>query len=301
MFVYIPCMSSLRPVRVASCLLTAAALVGCGGGAPAPKARAAPPPEAARAQPAPRASTAEPVLKEPPTVQESPGFREALAALRPAGTEAAAKALSSAPASAEPYALAALAYAGTNAPGMTLIWGMTYQAMGGGASDVALAKALAQVLHERIQAGRAENGRDVSFSVRLAPGQMPTRQNADGSVEAPLIHVFETLFGPAVVGFRPPWTIEQFYDAISSWAGMVSTHGTPLDEKLELDAWLVSTAKAEHLEAFCHQLLGPAFPAEYKAYKAGNAPALKAYAKYSSASALRPQAVPMPDDLVRIK
>lgn len=260
---------------------------------PVPSTQPAPPPP-----PLPPAAPAEPAPKGP---QESPGFADTLAALRPTGTEAALTALNAAPTSAEPYAQAALAYAPTNAPGMSLLWGMSYQAMGGGKSDAALATALSKVLTERILASPAENGTDVNFNLRLAPGQMPARQNADGSIEAPLAHVFEGSFGPAVVGFRPPWTIEQFYDAISTWAGIVSAHGTPLDEKLELDAWLVATAKAGQLEAFCHQLLGPAFAAEYKAYKAGHAAELKSYQAYLKASAFRPTRALMPDDMVRLK
>ena len=50
---------------------------------------------------------------------------------------------------------------------------------------------------------------------------------------------------------------------------MISTRGTPIDDVLELNGWLVATAKAGHLEAYCHQLLGRAFPAELKAYRAG--------------------------------
>jgi hypothetical protein len=204
------------------------------------------------------------------------------------------------PADPEAYAKAALAYAATDVPGMTLLWGMGYQAMGGGPSDAAVAAAFAKVLTERIQATRDAH-EHVTFHVRLAPGQMPTRQDADGSVHAPIAHAFEALFSPAVTGFRPPWTIEQFYDVLSTWTAVVATHGTALDEKVELDGWLVTVAKAGHLEAFCHQLLGPAFPTELKAYKTGNAAALKAYRDFLKSAPLRPTHTLLPDDLVRIQ
>lgn len=224
-----------------------------------------------------------------------------MAALRPPAAEAALQGLASTPSDPEAYAKAALAYASTEVPGMALLWGVSYQAMGGGASDAAVATALSKVLTERITAKPDEHGRDVSFNLRLAPGQMPARKEADGSVHAPVAHVFETLFGPAVTDFRPPWTIEQFYDVLSKWAGIVASHGTPLDERVELDGWLVTLARAQHLEAFCYRLLGPAFPAELKAYSAKNGAEIRAYQAFMKATPLRPKQAVMPDDLVRIQ
>jgi hypothetical protein len=209
--------------------------------------------------------------------------------------------LLSAPAEPEAYAKAALAYAPTEVPGMALLWGVSYQAMGGGGSDAAVAAALSRVLTERITAKPDEHGHDVHFNLRLAPGQMPARKEADGSVRAPVAHVFETLFSPAVTDFRPPWTIEQFYDVMSRWAGIIASHGTPLDERVELNGWLVTLAKAQHLEAFCYRLLGPAFPAEQKAYAANNAADLRGYQAFVKAAPLRPKQAVMPDDLVQIQ
>lgn len=243
---------------------------------------------------------AEPEPAAKPEPVESPGFAEALPALRPTGTEPALQGLLDAPADPEAYAKAALAYAPTDVPGMTILWGLSYQAMGGGPSDAALATAFAKVLTERILA-KPDEHQQVTFNLRLAPGQMPARKEADGSVHAPIAHAFESLFSPTVTGFRPPWSIEQFYDVLSIWAGLVATHGTPLDEKVEVDGWLVLVAKAGHLEAFCYQLLGAAFPAELKAYKVGNAPALKAYRDFVKGAPLRPKHAPLPDELVRVQ
>jgi hypothetical protein len=283
-----------------SCLLCVA-LSACGS-APTPKAAPPTGPSATPPAPPPPPPEPSPSAEAPPAqVKESPGFHEAIALLRPAGTEEIVAALVAAPSSAEAYAQAAIAFSATEVPVMTLIWGMTYQAMGGGKSDAAVAKAFAKVLTERIVATPSDNGKDVNFSLRLAPGAMPVRQGPDGAVQGPFAHVFEGLFGPAVVGFRPPWTIEQYYDAISTWIGVVSTRGTPLDEKLELDKWLTAAARAEHLEAFCHQLLGPAFPAEYRAYKHGSARDLKLYAAFVKAAPFRTDHALLPDDLVRME
>jgi hypothetical protein len=112
--------------------------------------------------------------------------------------------------------------------------------------------------------------------------------------------VFKTFFSPAVTTFRPPWTIEQFYDTLSSWAGAVASHGTPLDSALELNGWLVTTALADHLEAFCYELLGPAFTPEYKAFKAKHGAELTAYRAYLKQNRLAPKHAVMPDELVKL-
>jgi hypothetical protein len=281
--------------------LAASALLLSACGAPPAKAPAASaPPASSSASRAPVAPLPAPPVAEP-QVEQSPGFADTMALLRPPGTEGALQALAAAPSDAAAHAQAALAYAPSDVPAMTLLWGLTYQAMGGGAADADVAAALSKVLAERITAAHDEQTKQVSFNLRLAPGQMPVRKAADGSVYAPLAHVFEGLFSPAVTGFRPPWTIEQFYDVLSTWVGVLATHGTALDDTLELDAWLVALAKAGHLEAFCYRLLGPAFPAELKAYKAAHGAELKAYQEFSKASALRPKRAVMPDDLIRIQ
>jgi hypothetical protein len=291
--------AALARGRILALCVSTVATLGCGS---PPVAKAPPSPSAAPAvtttsAPSPVAAEAE--AKPAPT--ESPDFDAALTSLRPAGTESALQALASAaPTNPEAYAQAAIAYAPTEVPGMTLLWGLSYQALGGGASNAAVASALAKVLNERIVAKPDEHDQ-VTFNVRLAPGKMPIRQQPDGAVQAPIAHAFEALFSPAVTGFRPPWTIEQFYDVLSTWVGVIASHGTVLDEQLELNGWLVTLAKAGHLEAFCYQLLGAAFPTELKAYKAGHAAELKAYHDVLKAAPLRPKRAPMPDDLVRIK
>jgi hypothetical protein len=233
-----------------------------------------------------------------PQVEESPGFAETMARLRPTGTETALSALAAAPTQPEPYAQAALAFAPTEAPAMSLIWGLSYHAMGGGPQDAALAEALAKVLRERVVATRDEHTHEKTFNVRLAPGQAPVRKTPDGVAHVPVAHLFEGLFSPALTSLEGAWTVEQFYDALSNWVAQLASHGSPLDARVELDAWLVATAKAGHLEAYCHTLLGPAFPAELKQFRRQNAAASKAYEAYVKASPLRPTHAVMPDDLV---
>lgn len=264
------------------------------GAAPAP----APATAAAVREPAPAA--VEPAATAPAAPVESPGFAEAMAKLRPVEAEPARAALQAKPEDAQLYAQAATAYAPTDAPVMTLIWGMMHLAMGGGASEAQVGQAFVKVLSERVVVGNDADGR-VSYNVRLAPGQMPVREHPNGSLEAPFAHAFEGMFGATLMGFQPPWSVEEVYDVLSSWTGVVATRGTPLDELLELDGWLVATAKAGHLEAYCFRLVGGAFPAELKAYKAGHAQDLKALAEYLKSAPLKPKRAVMPDDLVRLK
>jgi hypothetical protein len=243
--------------------------------------------------------SSQPTAPEPPI--DSEGFAASIAALRPAAGESAVQALAATAAEPAVYASATLAYADSEVPGMSLLWGMSYLAMGGGSEEPKLASSLAKILSERIRVNRDPMSGRVDFNVRLAPGQMPTRQHPDGAIEAPLAHVFEGLFGATLTGFRPPWSVEQYYDVLSSWAALVSAHGTPLDERLPLNAWLVAMAKAGHLEAYCFRLLGPAFPTELKAYKRGHAAQLKALDDYLKESPLSPVSAPLPDALVRIR
>jgi hypothetical protein len=299
--------------RAVRSLLTLSLVGACGGQAAAPPPKAQPasapanssvssdPVAVLAAVPAPPPGLPAQPASAPAPPSDSPGYAETMAKLRPPAAASAAQALAAAPADAQAYAQATLAYATTDVPAMTLLWGMTYQALGGGKDDAAVAAALSKVLSERILVNRVENSDRTDYTLRLAPGQMPARQEADGSVLAPVAHVFEGVFGTSVMGYRPPWTIEKFYDALSSWTGLVASQGTPLDEKLELNAWLVTTAKAGHLEAYCHQLLGPAFMAELKSYRAANASAFRAYKDYLKVSAIKPTRAVMPDDLVRVK
>jgi hypothetical protein len=277
-------------------------LTACGGAAPQKQAEPPPAPAASPAPPfAPPPTASAPPAEQPPAAPvESAGFAEAIAALRPAAALPALAALEQAPQSAKSYADAAIAYAATDAPVMTLIWGMTHQAMGGGKAEAEVAKAFTRVLTERVTVGKDDAGR-TEYRVRLAPGQMPVRQRPDGTVEAPLAHAFEGLFGTTLMSFHPPWTIEEFYDVLSSWVALVSTHGTPLDAQLELDHWLVGLAKAGHLEAFCYRLLGSSFPTEMRQYRASHAKELKALDEYSKSSAFEPSRAVLPDDLVRLK
>ncbi len=279
-------------------LVASSCFLGCAA-QPKPVQSPAPPPSAAASVEAPVPEPAEPEAPPPPV--DSAGFADAMALLRPAHAETTVQALAAAPGAREVYAQAALAYAVSDVPGMSLLWGMTYRAMGGGGDDAKVASALAKILNERIRVNREPVSGRVDFNVRLAPGQMPTRQDADGAVHAPLAHVFEGLFGATLTGFRPPWSIEQYYDVLSSWAALVSAHGTPLDEQVPLNGWLVTLAKSGHLEAYCYRLLGPAFPAELKDYQRSHAAELKAFDAYVKAEPLAPARAPLPDVLVRLK
>lgn len=280
-----------------------AGVLGCA--APVVEPKTPPVTEPARTMPAPVATpeparSAEPVRTPAPSTDSS-DFDEGLARLRPAGTEALLASLERAPLPPAAFGEAAIAYSTTDVPAMTLIWGMSYAAMAGGPLEKPVAQAMLKVLSERIVVQPDPNSERVDYNVRLAPGKMPVREHADGSIEAPLAHAFEGLFGAALIGFRPPWSVEEFYDVLSSWVGVISTRGTPIDPVLELNEYLVGLAKAGHLEAYCFRLLGSVFPAELKAYQATQAKALKSLDAYLKSTPFRPKRAALPDDLVRSK
>jgi hypothetical protein len=281
--------------------LNGAGIYGCGAAAVEPRTPRSAEPIPATAAAVVTQEPARPADPAPATPSDSPAFDEAVARLRPVAGEASLAALGQTPLEPAAFANAAIAYATTDVPAMTLIWGMSYGAMAGGALDKPLAQAFITVLNERIIVKPEPNSAQVEYNVRLAPGQMPVRQHADGSVEAPLAYAFEGLFGATLVGFRPPWSVEEFYDVLSSWVGMISTRGTPLDPVLELNEYLVGLARAGHLEAYCFRLLGSAFPAELKAYQTKQAKELKALDAYLKSTPYTPKRAVMPDDLVRLK
>lgn len=281
--------------------LSCACCLSCASAAPSAQAPETRPAASPSSEPAAASAPITPAAAPAAVPVESEGFTEAMTLLRPSVAAPSLVALELAPQDASAYAAAAVAYAATDVPVMTLLWGMTYQAMGGGKDEAAVAQALQKVLSERVTVQADPHSDRVDYNVRLAPGQMPVRQDANGSVEAPLAHAFEGLFSPSLVGFRPPWSIEEFYDALSSWVGIVSTRGTPFDSVLELHGWLVTLAKAGHLEAYCYRLLGSAFPLELKAYQASHAREFRALSAYLEASALKPTRAAAPDMLVRLK
>lgn len=286
-------------------LLLGLALLGCAADTKPPPvaASSAPVPPAAspKLEPEPERAPAPAPEPEPGPPRDSAGFSEAMALLRPASARDALAALEAAPTDRLAYKRAALAYGTTDAPGMSLLWGMTYHAAGQGEADAELAAALAQVLTERISAKPAQQGDGFDFRVRLAPGKMPLREYQNGDQQVPLAHAFEAHFAGSLAGFRPPWTLEQFYDVLSNWVAELSTGGTPFKAAVEVDAWLVLLAKAGHLEAYCYQLLGPAYPAELRAYKTGHAAELRAYEEFAKRAPLQLRHAPLPDELVQVK
>lgn len=267
--------------QIADVLMLAAAaasLAGCGGSTSAATAETA----AASA----REST-------PP----APSSRhEALAPLRPAGTEEALEGLERDPGSARAHARAAISYAPTDAAGMAILWGLTRAAMSPDALDEAeVAAAMVSVLRERAVVTR--EGSRGSVSVRFAPGAVPAFEAPDGSVSAPVAHVFEMMFAPALAIFDGEWSLHSIAAVLGLYVTMLE-RGSPLDSYVELHRWLVRLAAGGHLEAFVHAVFGPAFPDERTAYDAARVDAMRAHVRENP---LRPTHAVLPDHLVRIR
>lgn len=203
----------------------------------------------------------------------------------------------------EPAALARAAtfYAGTDAAGMALLWGLTHAATAPESGErEAIALAMARVLRERITV-TSNDGNSRRVSTRLAPGAMPALARPDGSVHAPVAHVFELQFVPALARFTGEWRLSDAVTAFAMYVAMIEQNPGPLDGYVELHAWLVRLRAAGHLEAFLIDALGPAFPEEHAAYTQSNEAALTAARAYVTEQPLRSSHAVLPDRLVRIR
>ena len=185
----------------------------------------------------------------------SPADHPALAPLRPTGADAVLGPLAASP-GVEEHAAAALFYAQTDAPGMTLLWGMTAGAV---AFDhprrAELAGAMRGVLERRVIA----NG-DGQVSVRLAPGATPAFQLADGRMVAPMCHLYEVVIGTALAPQASSgWSATTLRAAMDTYA-QIAAQGTPVDAVIPLHAWLVQLEAAGHLDGYTAHVFDVATP-----------------------------------------
>lgn len=94
------------------------------------------------------------------------------------------------PTEAAAHAQAAVAYATTDARGMTVLWATEYLALGG---DEASRGAVSQAANLALAAGvvvRARSDGKFEADLKLAPGGIPVLLTDDGT-QAPVLHVFE--------------------------------------------------------------------------------------------------------------
>ena len=218
----------------------------------------------------------------------------ALAPLRPFGADGVLAAIEHAPHDAAAYARAAAFFADTDVAGMTLVYGLSYVAMGG--EPIEVASSMARVLRERITTTPTEDGRRVS--TRLAPGSMPALAAADGSISAPIAHVLEMQLLLGLAMFDGQWTLPQIATVLSVYA---SGRGGPLDAHLELQRWLADLAAGGHLEGFVGLAFGPAFPGDLATLEAATPGAIDAARAWIGAHPFRPSRAVLPDDLVRVR
>lgn len=268
-------------------LLAAVSLVGCGGGAVSGGAANGGTRDAHTASGSENSSGR--------TVRHA-----ALAPLRPAGAEAVLAPLERGERGAAAYARAASFYARTDAAGMGLIYGLTCAALSPEcAGDERIASLMAGVLRERIS--MTEQGESRRVSTRLAPGSMPAIQARDGSLSAPVAHLFEVQFVPALVEFHGTWTLEGVVGALANYVSISAQHASPVSANLELDGWLAELAAAGHLDAFVAMVFGPAFGPELASWDASHPRAIDAARTWATANPFEPTQAPLPDDLVRIR
>jgi hypothetical protein len=274
----------IRPKSLSWSLVLVISAIGCGGGPAASQTSTAP---TAAAPPAPDSAAI-------------PG----LAALRPAGADAVLVDVGADPSSADAVARAALLYASSDVAGMTLLWSMTYGALEpGGPQSTPLASAIASVFRERIEI--VDHGDATRVSTRLAPGSAIGIAQPDGSARVPLAYLVEMGFAMGIGaghGAAPGsggWSLASIAAALRAYVSVGAQMPTPLSAaNLELDAWLRGLREAGHLDAFVHGLVGPAFPEEFAAYQAANAPAIETMRAYVATNPFRPTQPVFPDDLV---
>lgn len=191
----------------------------------------------------------------------------ALAPLRPAGTEAVLASLEEAP-RPRGHAEAATRYAGTDAAGMALVWGLTAGAINfDHAWRVEVATTMKQVLSERIVV--TEGGAHIA--IHLAPGATPALQQPDGSLLAPVAHLFETVFSAAVAPVAAAaangWSGDAVRGLVDGYAQLVA-RGTPIDPVMPLNQWLVELRQAGHLDGFALHVFDAATPDDVAAVDA---------------------------------
>lgn len=270
-------------MRVPTILALLLPLLGCGGGSRASERSSSP---TAHASSSGSTSTR--------------ARHPALAPLRPPGADAALAALEADPPDAEGYARAALFYAGTDAAGMALVYGLSYAAMEPrGARREELGVAMARVLAERITI--TSDGATRRVATSLAPGAMPAIAAADGSLSAPIAHLFELQMGPALARVDGQWTLASIVAVWTSYVALLGQQASPFAAGLELHRWLLDVEGAGHLEAFVTSAFGPAFPDERAQYESSHEGAIAASDVWIAAHPLRPTRGVMPDDLARIR
>lgn len=211
----------------------------------------------------------------------------ALAPLQPPGSDAVDEGLTRAPRRADAYAESARFYAETDAAGMALLYGLAHVALGG--DDGAVSDAMARVLRERITVTGDTTRRHVS--TRLAPGSMPAFASDDGSMRAPVAHVFELALVPALATFLGEWTMPV---VVAMLDGYVQRGHSLLDEAVELNGWLGQLAEAGHLPGFAALAFGPGLGLEIGEDAA-------AAREWIETHPFAPTRAFFPDDLVRVQ
>lgn len=220
--------------------------------------------------------------------KRAPTLTEALAPLRPEGAEAVLAPLTAAPTDASAHQRAAVFYADTRASGMTLLWGLTHAGLGG--NDPSVGEAMGRVLRERITAER--EGTTTHLATQLAPGAMPAVAADDGSLTAPVAHIFETMFAVSCAGFHGTWTLAGATDAFVLFVRVSSTERA-LEPHVEVLPWLRALDAAGHLEGLLQDLLAPGFAGD-----AVDAARVSAARAYVAAHPFVPTHPILPDDFV---
>lgn len=225
------------------------------------------------------------------TSSRDPRMHAALDRLHPEGALPLLERIERTPADAEAYAQAALFYADTDAPGMTIFWGQTYRLLAPeGPRTEAVVRAMRRVFETRVE---VSNG---TAQVRLAPGSMPVIAMDDGRMLAPFAHRYEIVAGMTFAGAVPN-TFENIALGLAHYPEFASPRDFPFQAETELSTYLAALGTAGHLETFAHFVIGPAFPEPWAAYTQTNGTKLAAFRAHLAANPFTPTVGVRPDDL----
>ncbi|MCA9616044.1 MAG: hypothetical protein R3B99_24610 [Polyangiales bacterium] len=218
------------------------------------------------------------------------GEHPSMPSLRPPGSQEELARLAASP-SPDAYARASLFFAQTDLAGFGLLYGMTAVAMDpSGAFVGGVARSNADVLRRRLTSELDENGQRVG-SIRLAPGGMPVQQGPHGP-EATLSHLVELELGTSLSAIGEAWTFERVRGGFDTLVrGLINGQ---IPSFVELDAWLVTLARAGHLDGFLALTFGAGFPDEIPTYRA----AADAARVWIAAHPFRPGRPARPDDWI---
>lgn len=220
-----------------------------------------------------------------------------LAALRPDSVTAILTGLDRDPEDPAIYARAAIAYADTDFPAMTLVYGQIYRILAThGPRTVDTTNAMARVLREKVV---TDSG---STTVRwnIAQGEMPLIPTRGGGQLAPFVYLYEhSMSHTTGLSSTSRSTYEGAAAVFVAELGAVCRGGEPVLPDAFYET-LCGMWSAGHSATYAHWVIGPAFAVEFEAYSRAHATEVNNLSTYLAAHPYRPRTPTRADDLYAV-